>query len=180
MRKTTSLLAASTLSASLLLTGCGTSGTTATPASSNTASASAAGASSCPTDNTQAFAKTRFVTNVGLASGAFYQWIFKPYQAGTFQKGADGRTFALVKAGLAGAFAAKQVKDATDNVKADPTLCKVFITPMTKLQEQLNSLGDKVRSGDLAAVTGVATQVEQLKSLAGQEGMKVIDQEVKL
>ncbi len=34
----------------------------------------------------------------------------KPYRAGTFKKGAEGRTFALVKAGLAGGFAYNRLK----------------------------------------------------------------------
>lgn len=189
MRKTTSLIAVPVISASLLLTGCG--GTTKTAstvaasvpsgASSATASATASAATSaassaasaCPTDNTQAFAKTRFVTNVGLAAGTFYQWIYKPYQAGKFAQGASGRTVTLIKAGLAGAFAAKQVKDATENVKADPTLCKIFVVPMTKLGDQLTVLKDKVTSGDLTAITDVAGQVGAITDLAQSNGLSI-------
>ncbi|MFJ2115682.1 hypothetical protein ACIOEX_27985, partial [Streptomyces sp. NPDC087850] len=35
----------------------------------------------------QKFAKTRFVANAGLAAGATYQWIIKPYKKGKFKKG---------------------------------------------------------------------------------------------
>ncbi len=184
MRKSTSLIAVPVLSASLLLTGCGSGKTTTTSggaaASSSVAGSTATTASQCPTDNTQSFAKTRFVTNVGLASGVFYQWIYKPYQAGKFTKGADGRTFALVKAGLAGAFAAKQLKDATNNVKSDPTLCKVFITPMTKIGDQLSSLTDKIKGGDTAAITGLAGSMTELEGLAKKNGMDIVRQEQNL
>ncbi|MGC5409957.1 hypothetical protein ACPXCX_40380, partial [Streptomyces sp. DT225] len=54
-------------------------------------SASPTGTSSA---QAQKWAKTRFVANAGLAAGATYQWIVKPYRAGKFKKGADGRTFA--------------------------------------------------------------------------------------
>lgn len=188
MRKTTSLIAVPVLSASLLLTGCGGSTKTAstvaasvpsaaassTPTPSAVASASSTGAaSSCPTDNTQTFAKTRFVTNVGLAAGTFYQWIYKPYQDGKFAQGASGRTVTLIKAGLAGAFAAKQVKDATENVKADPTLCKIFIVPMTALGDQLSVLKDKVSSGDLTGITDIAGQVGSITDLAKANGLSI-------
>lgn len=177
MRKTTSLIAVPLVSASLVLTGCGggsnTNTTTRPAATASQSVADADPAASCPTDNTQSFAKTRFVANVALAAGASYQWLVKPYQAGKFQKGADGRTLALVKAGLAGAFAAKQIKDATNNVKADPTLCKVFITPMTKLSQQLDGIGDKIRGGDLAAVGALGGSLTQIQDLAKSKGMEI-------
>ncbi len=72
----------------------------------------------------QKFAKTRFVANAGLAAGATYQWIVKPYREGKFKKGAKGRTFALIKAGLAGAFAYNRLKAAAENAKGDPLLSK--------------------------------------------------------
>jgi hypothetical protein len=43
---------------------------------------------SCPTSNTKSFAKTKFVLHAGLAFGAFHRYLYKPYQAGTFNKGA--------------------------------------------------------------------------------------------
>ena len=47
------------------------------------------------------FEKTRFVVDVGLAVGALRQWVYKPFRAGAFASGANGRTKAFVKAGLA-------------------------------------------------------------------------------
>lgn len=184
MRKTTTLLAVPVLSASLVLTGCGGGGSTTTTTGGQqgqaaSASSSVDPATQCPSQATQSFAKTRFVTNVGLAAGAFYQWIYKPYHGGKFQQGADGRTMAMVKAGLAGAFAAKQVKDATNNVKADPTLCKAFIVPMTKLGDQLQGIGDKIKTGDVAAITGLAGSMTQVQDLAKQKGMEIVPQETK-
>lgn len=184
MRKSTTMLAAPVLALSLSLTACGgdsnstsnagASGSAASGASTASAAASTGDAASqCPTDNTQKFAKTRFVTNVGLAGGSFYQWIYKPYQAGKFKQGADGRTVALVKAAAAGAFAAKQVKDATNNVKADPTLCKAFIGPMTKLQNQLETVGTKIRSGDVSGIADTAATVGGISSLAKQNGLNI-------
>ncbi len=181
MRKTTIVLAVPVLSVTVALAGCGGSSRTATEANTVAAGSTASGngdlTRQCPTDNTQAFPKTRFVTNLALGSGAFYQWLYKPYRAGKFTKGADGRTMALVKAGLAGAFAAKQFKDATENVKADPTLCKAFITPLTKLSNTMDNLKGQVTSGDLSAIAGAGTAVDGLLNMAKQNGMNVVPQE---
>ena len=95
----------------------------------------------------QKFAKTRFVANAGLAAGATYQWIIKPYRDGKFKKGAKGRTFALIKAGLAGAFAYNRLKAASDNAKGDPLLSKAMV-PLTAGIESLKGLGAKLRKGE--------------------------------
>lgn len=184
MRKTTSPLTVPVLAVSLLLAGCGGSSKTAT-ASNTVAAGSTAGVadstadpvSQCPADNTQAFPKTRFVTNLALGSGAFYQWLYKPYRAGKFQKGVNGRTMTVVKGGLAGAFAAKQLKDATKNVKADPGLCKVFINPLTKLSNTLDGLKDSIASGDLGAIAGAGSAMDELLNTAKSEGIEVTPQE---
>lgn len=182
MRKTRTVLAVPVLSVSLLLAGCGGSSQTAStadtvPAASAATSSDADLTSQCPAENTQAFPKARFVTNLALGSGAFYQWLYKPYRAGKFQKGADGRTMTIVKGVAAGAFAAKQLKDATANVKADPTLCKVFITPLTKLSNTLEGLRSKITSGDLSAIAGAGTAMDELLSTAKSRGIDVVPQE---
>jgi hypothetical protein len=95
----------------------------------------------------QKFAKTRFVVNAGLAAGATYQWIVKPFRAGKFKKGADGRRVALVKAGVAGLFAYNRLDAAVKNAKADPTLSKA----VAPLQEGINKLKEQaknLRKGD--------------------------------
>ncbi|MGW2474429.1 hypothetical protein [Streptomyces sp. NPDC001665] len=110
-------------------------------------SASPTGTSSA---EAQKWAKTRFVANAGLAAGATYQWIVKPYRAGKFKKGADGRTFALVKAGLAGGFAYNRLKAATTSAKSDPLLSKA-VAPLTAGIASLQGLGTKLRKGEAGA-----------------------------
>ncbi|MFE7574742.1 hypothetical protein ACFU5Z_08395 [Streptomyces sp. NPDC057521] len=110
-------------------------------------SASPTGTSSA---EAQKWAKTRFVANAGLAAGATYQWVVKPYRAGKFKKGADGRTFALVKAGLAGTFAYNRLKAATENAKGDPLLSKA-VAPLTASIASLKGLSTKLRKGEAGA-----------------------------
>ncbi|MEU7032620.1 hypothetical protein ABZ958_02905 [Streptomyces sp. NPDC046237] len=119
----------------------------------------------------QRLAKTRFVANAGLAAGATYQWIVKPYRDGKFKKGADGRTFALVKAGLAGAFAYNRLKAATENAKGDPLLSKA-VAPLTAGIDKLKDLGTKLRKGeaseaDVGAFEDVITDVKDAGRSAG-------------
>ncbi|MFJ3514664.1 MULTISPECIES: hypothetical protein [unclassified Streptomyces] len=119
----------------------------------------------------QKFAKTRFVANASLAAGATYQWIIKPYRAGKFKKGTKGRTFALIKAGLAGAFAYNRLKAATENAKGDPLLSKA-VAPLTAGIESLKGLGSKLRKGqagdgDIDAFDSVINSVKDAGKSAG-------------
>lgn len=146
-------------------TGCGggdKGGTSSSASPSGTSSAEA-----------QKFAKTRFVTNAGLAAGATYQWIVKPYRAGKFKKGAEGRTFALVKAGLAGGFTYNRLKAAVTNAKGDPLLSKA-VAPLTAGIESLKGLGTKLRKGeagegDIGAFESVINNIKSAGSSAGAD-----------
>ncbi|MEU8437501.1 hypothetical protein AB0F18_32320 [Streptomyces sp. NPDC029216] len=123
------------------------------------------------------FAKTRFVANAGLAAGATYQWIIKPYRAGKFKKGAKGRTFALIKAGLAGAFAYNRLKAAADNAKGDPLLSKAM-GPLTAGIDSLKNLGSKLRKGDAgdADISSFENVINGVKDAGKSAGAPVTDQ----
>lgn len=140
-------------------------------ASAEDAEAAAATPSASTPAEKQKFAKTRFVANAGLAAGATYQWIIKPYRDGKFKKGAKGRTFALVKAGLAGAFAYNRLKAATENAKGDPLLSKA-VGPLTAGIDSLKGLGSKLRKGqagdaDIGAFEDVINSVKEAGKSAG-------------
>ncbi|MFK8910069.1 hypothetical protein [Streptomyces sp. YS-3] len=139
------ILAAVVLSTAILVstTACGGE----TKSARNSLTAAEASVSPSSTFEKQKLAKTRFVANAGLAAGAAYQWIVKPYKAGKFKKGAKGRTFALVKAGLAGAFTYNRLKAAVNNAKGDPLLSKA-VAPLSSGIESLKGLGGKLRKGD--------------------------------
>ncbi|MEU1824292.1 MULTISPECIES: hypothetical protein [Streptomyces] len=124
----------------------------------------------------QKFAKTRFVTNAGLAAGATYQWIVKPFRNGAFKKGADGRTGSLVKAGLAGTFAYNRLKAAVNNAKGDPTLSKA-LAPVTAGIESLKGLGTKLRKGEAgdADINDFDKVVTSVKDAGRSAGAPVTD-----
>ncbi|MET9050263.1 hypothetical protein GTY40_23930 [Streptomyces sp. SID8359] len=171
-------LVALLLSCSVLVsaTACGDSGSdgaTRTGASPSSSVPAPASVSASATAERQRLAKTRFVANAGLAAGATYQWIVKPYRAGTFKKGAEGRTFALVKAGLAGGFAYNRLKAAAENAKGDPLLSKA-VAPLTAGIESLRGMAAKLRNGeagegDIGAFESVIDSIKNAGKSAGAE-----------
>ncbi|MET9856479.1 hypothetical protein ABZY57_26495 [Streptomyces sp. NPDC006450] len=146
-------------------------------ASAEDAEAAAATPSPSSPAEKQKFAKTRFVANAGLAAGATYQWIVKPYKAGKFKKGAKGRTFALVKAGLAGAFAYNRLKAASENAKGDPLLSKA-VGPLTAGIDSLKGLGSKLRQGQAgdADISSFEDVINSVKEAGKSAGAPVTDQ----
>ncbi|MFD9003508.1 hypothetical protein ACFV0T_21440 [Streptomyces sp. NPDC059582] len=163
------LAVALTLCCALLAgaTACGTGNSV-----QNTAAVAAASPSA--TVERQKLAKTRFVANASLAAGATYQWIVKPWKAGKFKKGTKGRRLALVKAGVAGAFAYNRLKAALRNAQGDPTLAKA-VAPLGAGVEALKSLSSKLRKGDStdAVVGSFDDIINQVKSAGQSAGADV-------
>ncbi|OIK26751.1 hypothetical protein [Streptomyces malaysiense] len=120
----------------------------------------------------QRFAKTRFVANAGLAAGATYQWIYKPWKAGKFKKGAKGRRLALVKAGVAGLFTYNRLKAAERNAKGDPLLSKA-LAPLSKSIESLKDLPAKLRRGDSGAASDFTDVINNVKDAGKSAGATV-------
>ncbi|MCI4041584.1 hypothetical protein [Streptomyces sp. TRM75563] len=170
-------LTALLLSCALLTgaTACGDSGDT-TGGNAASASADPSGAGPSPSAEKQRLAKTRFVANAGLAAGATYQWIVKPYRAGTFKKGAEGRRLALVKAGLAGGFAYNRLRAAAENAKGDPLLSKA-VAPLTAGIESLKGLGTKLRKGEAGEgdVGAFESVIDSIKNAGKDAGAEVKD-----
>lgn len=175
----------------LLVGGCGaaTSNTTAargsTTSSQPAGSASSTGPSSsapCPTSNTRSFAKTRFVADVGGSLFLMNRYILAPYQAGKFRKGASGRTFAIVKAGIAAASTAKLLSNAAANAKANPTLCKSVAGPLSQLSTTLSGAVSSLKSGtlDTGALAGLSGLVGSVKAGAAKAGIPLSEQQVPL
>ncbi|MYR94373.1 MULTISPECIES: hypothetical protein [unclassified Streptomyces] len=172
------LLVALLLSCAVLVsaTACGDSGDSGS--ATGTAASASASASVSPSASTekQRLAKTRFVANAGLAAGATYQWIVKPYRAGTFKKGAEGRRFALVKAGLAGGFAYNRLKAAAENAKGDPLLSKA-VAPLTAGIESLEGMATKLRNGEAGEgdIGAFESVIDSIKSAGKGAGAEVKD-----
>ncbi|WP_345433852.1 hypothetical protein [Actinoallomurus vinaceus] len=137
----------------------GASGQTASPAA-------------CPTKATRKFAKTRFITNAGLAAGTFKRYIYTPFKSGAFQAGAPKRKRSIAKAAVAAVFAFDQLRRAKTNAQADPTLCKVLISPIDKLSSSMKDLAGKLKGGnaDPTEIGGVFDGIEGFRKDAGGAG----------
>lgn len=169
------MLAAGTLAASLLvLPACSSSSSTKNPVNAVGAAVNATPTSSA--DRVK-FAKTKFVANASLAAGAAYQWLYKPFKAGTFKSGAKGRTLALVKGGLAGAFTYNRLKAALNDAKGDPTLSKATDALSSSI-ESIKNLPSKIKGGSAtdADFNQVQSVVDGVKKTASQNGLSVTDQ----
>ena len=140
-------------------------------ASGNNVAASAT-PGTCPTENTKSFAKTRFVADVALAGGAFKRYIYSPAKAGKFQKGANGKVLALVKAAAAGAFTINRLDAAKDAAEANPTLCKLLAAPIAKFSAAVSGLIGKAKGGsiDPSDVTSGNDFLDDLHNAASQGG----------
>ncbi len=170
LRRMTALLALM----SMLLVGCGGG---ADGNNANTAAEASPTSTTlvCPTENTRKFAKTRFVADVGGAAFLTRRYIYQPYQAGKFQQGAEGRTVALLKAAAAGAASIKLLQNATENAKADPTLCRTLGEPLTRVTKSLGGITDQLKNCtfNAGAIGGIISQFDQLRGIAGKAGIPV-------
>ena len=160
--------------ASLALAGCGSSSGSSTSTSSDTsASAGAAPSTKCPTENTKSFAKTKFVLHTGLAFGAFHRYLYKPFKAGTFKKGASGRLRAFIKGGLAALFVKREIRIASEDVKANPTLCKLLAAPLAKFGDLMGGLVNNLKGGDITSIGAAEETLNTITSLAGGNGVNI-------
>ncbi|MFF7978807.1 hypothetical protein ACFZDK_06705 [Streptomyces sp. NPDC007901] len=171
------LVVALTLCCALVAGVTACAGSTRSKSIDNAAAAAAVADTPSPSTSAekQKFAKTRFVANASLAAGATYQWIVKPWKAGKFKKGAHGRTFALIKAGTAGAFAYNRLKAAKKNAEGDPLLAKA-IAPLSAGIDALKDLPSKLRKGDGNAANSFDDTINQVKEAGQSAGATVTNQ----
>lgn len=178
------LIAALIIPVVLLVGGCGHKQPTATTngASSSDSlpgdpSGSAADAApitqTCPAQATTSFAKTKFVAHSGLAFGAFHRYLWKPFEAGSFKKGTSGRVKAFLKGGLAALFVKREIRLATTDVQADPTLCKSIIAPLDKIGDTVQSAFDKLKGGDASGLTDLNSSIGSIESTSQKDGVAI-------
>jgi hypothetical protein len=130
----------------------------------------------CSKVGTKKLAKTRFLLHAGLGIGAFRHFVYTPFKAGKFNKGAPGRTKSLVVAGAATLFAFHELKTAKGFAEADKTLCKL-VAPIDKLTASMPGLGSGLKSGKLDSngISATATNVASLKGSSTKLGAPITE-----
>jgi hypothetical protein len=120
------------------------------------------------------FAKTKFVLHMGLAFGAFHRYVYKPYKAGAFRSGAQGRVKALLKAASGAVFAVHELKTARDDALSDSRL-RALAEKVEGLLSKLTSLGGSLKGGVLhpAAIESAAAAVTSLGAASGGLGATI-------
>jgi len=166
------LLVCALVPAALVASGCGSDTKVVTGTNSS-------GQATTRTVPDVKFAKTKFVLHTGLAIGAFRRWIYKPWKAGTFKKGADGRTKALVKAAAAGAFTANELRLARNAALSDDKL-RGLGDKMGTLTKQAQQLVPGLKDGNLSLgeIGALAAGLGSLTALANQLGVNVKERNV--
>ncbi|MEU1593489.1 hypothetical protein ABZ468_11670 [Streptomyces sp. NPDC005708] len=123
----------------------------------------------------QKFARSRLVTNAGLAAGATSRWIAEPSKAGAFKAGDRRRAAALAQAELAGTYAYNRLEAALRNAQGDPALTKA-LAPLSPRIEALKTLPPRLRKGDEAAARTFADVVRQVRNAVKSAGIPVSSQ----
>lgn len=141
-------------------------------ATAGTASGAAAAGSQCPASNAKNFAKTRFLLHAGEGFGAFHRYLYGPYRAGVFTK-PGSRIQAFLKAGAAALFIKRQVRLASEDVKANPTLCKLVAAPLAKVGGDISGAVSKLKGGDPSGIKDANTSIAGIESAATSQGVAV-------
>lgn len=136
-------------------------------------SAGAAGSAQCPTSNATSFAKTKFLLHTGLAFGAFHRYLYKPFQAGAFKSGAHGRIASFVKAATSALFIKREVRLASEDVKANPTLCKAIAAPLKTVSDTISGAVTSLKGGNASGITAVQSAVTAAESNASSAGAPI-------
>ncbi|MGW3492117.1 hypothetical protein [Streptomyces sp. NPDC001020] len=117
-------------------------------------------------------ARARFAANAGLAAGAAYQWVVKPWREGGFKEGARGRTAALTRAGLAGTFAYNRLQAVRRHAQGDPRLAKA-LAPLGTGLDSLKNLPSRLRSGDESAIRSFNDVITKVRGVGNSAGARI-------
>ena len=120
------------------------------------------------------FAKTKFLLHAGIAAGAFYRYIYDPWRAGVFKKGAPGRTKALAKAAASGVVVVHELKIAARDAKCDGPALKALARPMAAAIAAAGALTTLTSlTGGLGSIGTAGTKFDDLKRAAAAAGASI-------
>ncbi|HUK98189.1 MAG TPA: hypothetical protein VLV46_11075 [Gaiellaceae bacterium] len=121
-----------------------------------------------------AFAKTKFLLHTGIAAGAFYRYIYDPWRAGAFKKGAPGRAKALAKAAASGVVVVHELKIAARDAQCDGPALKALARPMTAAVGAAGALTSPASlTGGLGSIGTAGAAFDDLKSAAAAAGVSI-------
>jgi hypothetical protein len=120
------------------------------------------------------FAKTKFLLHTGIAAGAFYRYIYDPWRAGAFKKGAPGRTKALAKAAASGLVVVHELRTAARDAQCDGAALKAVARPMAAAVAAAGALTSVASlTGGLGSIGTAGAAFDDLKSAAAAAGASI-------
>jgi len=120
------------------------------------------------------FAKTKFLLHTGIAAGAFYRYIYDPWRAGAFKKGAPGRTKALAKAATSAVLVVHELRIAARDAQCDGPALKALARPMTAAIAAAGALTTLTSlTGGLGSIGTAGAAFDELKSAAAAAGASI-------
>lgn len=124
------------------------------------------------------FDKTRFVFHLGLAYFAFHHFVYNPYKAGDFKKGAPHRTAKIIKAGVALLVTYHELSKAYSIAKgSNSKTLQTLVKPLSALVGQASRIADKLKGGqyDNTEVTGLVNSANGFSRQATKNGVSIKD-----
>jgi len=118
------------------------------------------------------FAKTKFLLHTGLAAGAFYRYIYDPWRAGAFKKGAPGRAKAIAKAAASGIVVVHELKIAARDAQCDGPALKALARPMSAAVAASGAL-TALTGGGLGSIGAAGSAFDDLKKAASAAGVSI-------
>ncbi len=119
------------------------------------------------------FAKTKFLLHTGVAAGAFYRYIYNPWRAGAFKKGAPGRKKALAKAAASGLVVVHELKIAARDAQCDGPALKALAQPISAAIAAAGALTALTGGGGLGSIGTAGAAFDELKSAAAAAGASI-------
>ena len=115
-------------------------------------------------------AKTKFALHTGIATAAFYRYVYRPYRRGDFKKTAPGRRKALVKAAASAAVAVHELKIAAKDARCDGPALKRLAKPLDAVLGPLDTLAQLETGGGIGAIATAQAALARLTSAAKTAG----------
>lgn len=155
-----------------MLAGCGSS------SKSNSAPRASAASASSTTPTTASpthLATAKFVLHVGLALGAFHHYIYKPLKAGEFRSLLRHK-LAVLKASAAAVFVVHELKLASADAQASPTLGKL-VPQLAVLSSGFTAALARLKAGTLRPreIETALPGIESIKGAAASAGATITE-----
>ena len=115
-------------------------------------------------------AKTKFAIHTGIAAGAFYRYIYRPYRRGAFKQSAPGRRKALLKATASAAVAVHELRIAAKDARCDGPALKRLAKPLDAVLGPLDTLRQLETGGDIGAIATAQAALARLTTAAAAAG----------